>query len=426
MLQFVSAQGVLRDGGVMWTPAAIGATGLYQVFRDYTSILVQIYDNVAHVNGWIDLYKLPYVLRQSPQSISAYLSTGVALSYLTDDPDWEAGFDSVKFYFANAFGYQARGINNNFPDDEPLLSDQIIDALLHNPAIKDTSVYSRLYRNCLFTCNGFIHKAGTGPNGITLYEAGRTAYKSQDNRFGILDFEDLGGITMRALTDADFIYPTAEKVLDQVVYIDLPQGQTLESQSVFMVCAGRLYYDDSPLTVVSSTRLKIDLRKLNLLDLYYDTHNDMNLSTCPLTPDPNIDDQFVVAEFGTDKVIRWFLTFINTFLVFVPRSGITVTYQRLNTTDQCGIYRLAAETDPQLPVTINRKRIGEYNVHEYDGFFTFTVPYYWLQRKMWWTTTYKDQIGVNYAIVRDQRESNVPEVDASAYLLRIAAPHLPE
>lgn len=423
MLHFVSAQGVLREGGVMWTPAAIGSTGLYQVFRDYTSILVQIYDDAAHVNGWIDLYSLPYVLRQQPASISTYLASGVALKYYTDTPDWEAGFDSVRFYFANAYGYEPKGFNNDFPEDEVLLNDQIVDVLLRHPKA-DNSIYSRLFKNCLFTCNGFIHKAGVSTTGIALSQAGRTAYKSQDNRFGVLDFEALGGVTMRALTDKDFIYPTDEQVLDQVVYIDVPQGQTLEGQTVMLVCAGRLYYDDSPLTVVSSTRIKIDLRKLNLLNLYYDTHRGMDLSACPLTRDPNIDDQLVVAEFNTDKVLRWFLTYVNSFLVFVPRSGITVTYRKLNETDQCGIYRLYEENDPQLPVSINRNRIGEYNVQGYDGFFTFSVPYYWLERKMWWTTTQKDQMGVNYGIIRDQRDSNVPRVDADAYLLRIAAPHV--
>lgn len=425
MLHFVSAQGVLREGGTMWTPAAIGNTGLYQVFRDYTSILVQIYDDVAQVNGWIDLYALPYVMRRQPVSISAYLAGGATVKYLKDSPDWEAGFDSVRFYFANAYGYEPKGFNNDFPEDEALLSDQIVDVLLRHPKA-DNSIYPRQFRNCLFTCNGFVHKAGVSATGIVLYQAGRTAYKSQDNRFGILDFEALGGVTMRPLTDKDFIYPTDDKVLDQVVYIDVPQGQTLEGQTVMLVCAGRLYTDDSPLSIVSSTRIKIDLRKLNLLNLYYDTYKGMDLSACPLTRDPNIEDKLVVAEFDTDKVIRWFLTYVNSFLVFIPRSGVTVTYRKLNPTDQCGIYRLYEAKDPQLPVSINRSKIGEYNIQEYAGFFTLSVPYYWLERKMWWTTTRKDELGTNYGIIRDQLDSNVPRYDADAFLLRIAAPHVNE
>jgi hypothetical protein len=68
----------------------------------------------------------------------------------------------------------------------------------------------------------------------------------------VIDFEALGGITTRRLTDADFVYPTQEHVLSQAVYIDFPD--TLEGQSVFLVCGGTLFLEDSPISIVSSNR----------------------------------------------------------------------------------------------------------------------------------------------------------------------------
>lgn len=422
MLHFVSAVGILRNGGTMWSDALIAQVSLYQIYRDYTSVVVKIHDDVANVNGWVDLYQLPYVLRSSPQTCDQYFATGAAIRYMAEEPNWDDAWDTVKFYFANAFGYRLRGVNANFDVNEPLLPGQQVDCLLSHPKVTKASVYDRMYHNCLFTVDGLIHHAGYSPDGMYLYEAGKTIYRHGDNRVGVLDFEALGGVTTRHLTDADFIYPTAEKKLSQVVYIDFPD--TLEGQSVFLVCGGTLFLEDSPISVVSSNRVKIDLRKLNLKELYYDNWRTMDFSECPLTRDPRVEDQLVQAEFITDPVLRWFLTYVNTFLVLVPRPEITVRMERLNHTDQCGIYRHYIKHDLQLPIAIGRRRIGEYNVQQFDGYYMYSVPYYWLEQKVWRDTTFTDQDGLNIGIMRDQLNPHLPRRDAAAYLVRIQSPHV--
>lgn len=423
MLQFVSANAIARDGGVMWQPVDLAQMQFFQIYRTYGSVVAQVYDNVAKVNGWIDLYALPYALRSSPMTLDQYFAGNPAVTYFKEEPDWEYNFDTVRFYYANAYDFVVRGVNNNFPVDEQLLPSQMVDALVSRKST-DASHYSRMYRNCLFTCNGLIHKAGVDKAGIMLSEAGKTAYRSQDNRVGILDFEALGGVTCRSLTDDDFVYPGEEKVLDQVVYIDMPKGQFLDTVTPYLVCAGKLLLEESPLTVVSSQRMKIDLRKLNLKELYLDVFKDIDLSDCPLTRDPSYDDRVVVNEFDSDAVQRWFLTYVNTFIVIVPRTGMQYRYQALENTDMQGQYRLRRKKDPQLPVVINRHRFGEYNIHEYDNGFIFTVPYHWLSRPMWHTTTRTDQIGTNYGLLRHQMQSNEPYQRAEAYLLYLQSPQI--
>lgn len=422
MLQFVSANGILRDGGIMWAPANIGTMQLFQIYRQYTHVLVQIYDTVEHRNGWVDLYKLPFVLRSSPMTLDSYFANGAIISYLPDEPGWDYELDTVRFYFAAAFGYQARGVNNNFPADEDLLPGQMIDALLFHPEVKP-STYSRIYNSCLVTCNGLVHRIGVVPEGLMVYEAGKTAYRSKDNRFGILNFEELGGVKTIPMTDEMFIYPTDEQKLEQVVYIDIPDG-TLEDKTVFLVCGGKLYLDESPLSIVSGKRIKIDLRRLRLLDLYMDVWESMDLSECPLTRDPVLEDRVVVAEFDTDPIIRWFLKYAASFLVVIPRSNVNVRYQMLDNSDQLGQYRMFRDSNAQLPVTINRRRIAEYSIQEYYDRYTLTVPYYWLKHPMWWTTSRVDQSGTNYALLRDVTESNQPKRPAEAYLLYIQSPHV--
>lgn len=423
MLQFVSANGILRDGGIMWTPVNIGSMQLFQIYRQYTHVLVQIYDTDLHRNGWVDLYKLPFVLRSSPMTMDQYFANGAVISYLPDEPGWDYELDTVRFYFASAFSYQSRGVNNNFPADEDLLPGQMIDALLYHPDVKP-STYSRIFNNCLVTCNGLVHRIGVVPEGIMVYEAGKTTYRSEDNRFGFLSFEELGGIKTVPMTDDMFIYPTDDEQLEQAVYLELPDGSALEDKSVFLVCAGKLYLDVSPISIVSSKRIKIDLRRLDLLNLYMDVWQSMDLSECPLTRDPVLEDRVVVAEFDSDAVIRWFLKFAATFLVVIPRPNVSVRYQMLDNVDQLGLYRMFRDANAQLPVSINRRRMAEYTIQEYYDRYTLTVPYYWLSHPMWWTTSREDQMGTNYALLRDQTESNLPKRPAEAYLVYIQSPHV--
>jgi hypothetical protein len=184
MLHFVSAVGILRDGGTMWSDALVAQVSLYQIYRDYTAVVVKIHDDVTNVNGWVDLYQLPYVLRSSPQTCDQYFATGAAIRYMTEEPNWDDAWDTAKFYFTNAYGYHLRGVNANFDVSETLLPGQQVDCLLSHPEVTKASVYDRMYRNCLFTVDGLIHHAGYSPEGIYLYEAGKTIYRHGDNRVG--------------------------------------------------------------------------------------------------------------------------------------------------------------------------------------------------------------------------------------------------
>lgn len=414
MLQLLSATAVAQNTYNGWTDVTLGGMPLHRIYSTYSSVILRVYDTINDQNGFIDLYQLPIVTRSTPQTLNNYLAIAAGLTITLAEEDLIKGKKYVPFYYATAWDYRLKGFNNLFHPDTELLPDQKVDVLLYHPKVTD---YRRLQNNALFTVNGLIHRSDISDVGVVLYQGGRTITRFNDNRVGVLDFSTIGEFEILPIEDNMIKAVSPEIGFNDVVYFDLPVS--LEGKTIFIVLGGVLHALDNVLDVVGSNRVKINFKHHNLLDQFYNTYKVLDLSSLPLTRDVNVEDQFVTAEFSQDEFIRAFLKLSQTFFVVIDATGISVQRKKLNYTDQPGIYRHFEEQQPDLPVQIGTGFISEYNIKEQDGFWVLSLPHGTTNNYVWKTTTAVDEVGVNYSLIRDQRESYYPRAAASAYLLYI-------
>lgn len=413
MLQLLSASAVTAGTYGNWHTVDIGNTALNKIYQQYAAVILYVYDDANLVNGYLDLYTLPVVTRTSPMTLNAYLKMAVGLKTAFSAEEVTRGTQYVSHYFASAFGYTLKGFNNKFHPDTELLPDQKVDLLLYHPEVTD---YRRLQANSLFTVNGLVHRSDISADGIVLYQGGRTVTKSFDQRVGILDFSTLGTVTTVPITD-DMIKAVNDEIsLYDVVYFDLPTP--LEGKTLFLVLGGVLHAVSSAYDIVGSQRVKVNLSRIKLIDLFYATYNSLDLDELPLTRDVNLPTQFVVNEFKTDAYVRALLQMSQSFFVVLDATGVSVNERKLDFTDREGIYRSFESSIPDLPVRVGN-RFAAYNVKEQDGFWTFSVPHSVLDNKMKDRAGEVDQLGINYQLVRDQNESYHPHYHANAELVYI-------
>ena len=417
MLRVISAQVIAAGTSGGWQTAALADVPMFQIFQRYSAALVRVYDTVADTNGYLDLYSLPVITRSSPMTLKAYLGIAVGLTVLIDAPPQRATAPRVSSYYAGAYGYKLKGLNNHFHPDTELLPDQKIDLLVYHNDITD---YRRLQANALFAVNGLIHKSDYTEQGIMLYDGGRTVTKGNDNRVTVLDFSALGGITLLPITNAMIRSPKSTIKLEDSLYIDLPE--TLEGKSVFIVLGGILYPLNSAFDMVSSTRVRLTLKYYDLVEWFMDNYTKMDLSALPMTLDANDGAKFVEGEFHTDAFVRAVLTMSQTFFVILPTTGITVEKVRLNETDQPGLYRTPDGTDPDVPVVVGNGYMVAYNITYQWGFNALAIPNDVMYNRIWKTTTKEDNLGTNYQLLRDQNETNRPLKKPAAHLLYISKP----
>lgn len=417
MLRVISAEVIAAGTYGGWHSAQLTGVPLFQIFQRYSAAIVRVYDTVAETNGYLDLYQLPVVVRSTPMELDAYLAIAVGIVVLPDDARVAGTVPQVRSYFANAYGYALKGFNNLFHPDTELLPDQKIDLLLYH---SDITEYRRLQENALITVNGLIHRVDYTENGLVIFEGGRTVIKCNDNRISVLDFTELGGIHTVPITP-DMIRSANDTLsLEDSLYIDLPE--TLEGKTVFLVLGGILYLMDSAFDMVNSQRLRLTLKRYDLVEWFFDNYTRLDLSELPMTLDVNDPKKFVEGEFHTDAFVRAVLAMSQTFFVVVPTTGLTIEKVRLNETDMPGLYRTQDGVLPDVPVVIGNGYLVSYNVEYQWGFNALAVPNNVAFNRVWKTTTKSDNLGVNYQLLRDQNEPNRPLKRPAAHLLYISKP----
>lgn len=377
-----------------WQTADLSAVRMVTIFQLYPSAIIYVYDVTGDQNGWIDLYQIPVLIRSSAQTLTQYLSLASGLPLLTDDPYAVRGDNYVRFLFAQSYGFYVKGTNKAFSVGEDLLPDQRVDILLSKTGMTD---YSSIVDTGLFTVNGlFFRPWAIDGTGITLNDAGRAAVKVNDNRVGLLDFSAIGNVTTLPIT-ADMIQGGGTSTpLYRGFFINTTE--TLSGKTAGIVIGGKLFLLDGIVQIVGETKLKVNSQFLDLMAMFYETYEALDYSDLGLTANVNFPDQFVAAEFTTDKIITNFFTHNQSFLVLIDGVNLSKETITLKDTGVPGIYITSSDTVPDLPVQVGNGFISEYNIEQRDGFWVLSVPHY-SQDNAFFNTTARTDIG----ILRDMR-----------------------
>lgn len=166
----------------------------------------------------------------------------------------------VRFVDGWNHGIVARRASPYREDAEGLLPAEAPDAIVE---FKDGD-YEHVQRNCCFVIGGYGHYSEPSISGVRIKDAARTMDSTADNAIGILNFTDVGEVSLHRMTDAMIKAEPGISLYD-VSIINL--GRDLTNKSVMVFIAGILHGEHDILKVVNRKQgiVRIEMHKLDLV-----------------------------------------------------------------------------------------------------------------------------------------------------------------
>ena len=224
----------------------------------------------------------------------------------------------VRYNDAWRAGYTIEPIDRFRHDDAEIPYGEKNDLLMSKAGV-DFQVH---YRSALISVNGFVHRSGGSPSGLQVVDGGRTGRIANDNRIGIMSFLGIGTIDMIPITPT-MVYKTTESAkLADHAYIQLPYST--EGKTVLMAIGGYLHVLDEVYTRIGPKTVRINMNRIALPERYFDSLRSIDLSSLPLTRDPDHPGHVSVAELFSDEVIKAYLCLSQSFVIVVNTSDFFV------------------------------------------------------------------------------------------------------
>ena len=350
----VSALGKGLTGGQEWSSIDLGSMTFAEVVDNYSTVYAILTNPFITGQVSLDLAAiLPNITNQS-QTFSAYLVAlgNLALPTSTSIPSLSTSYAR----YMNAFqaGYSVTPIASIAALDSELPVSDKPHALLQRASTN----YESFYQNCLVSVNGYLHMTDTDQQtGVWVLNGMHSCILSKKNKIGILDFQDIGTLTLIPIT-ADMIYKqNTNQALANHAYINV--GQDLTSQTVMVVIGGYLHVlDTKTFRLVGTESLMIDFNNYPLLERYFESKDSIDLSTLALTASPNNPDAISVEQITSDAAITALLTLSQSFIVLLDNTDVSVELVKLEQMRWPGCY--ASYVTPIFPLVTGYGKLNEY------------------------------------------------------------------
>lgn len=286
---------------------------------------------------------------------------------------WRAGYD---VQLADNFAHPDSGIPNSEKEDI-ILSKEGVD-------------YDLFYRHCLVTVNGLVHLTNQSVYGIYVVNGGITGRRAGDNRVGILSFLDVAPISFIRITDEMIYKQNQMQKLHESAYIDL--GMSMEGKTLLMVLGGYLHVMDDAYKLIGDRTVKIDFNNLNLVQRYFDSCKQLDLSSLGLSTTSRNEEQIASSELYRDEAIRAYLKLSQTFFVVVDNNELYVERHAVGVAQLAGRYYTGKR--PNLPLIANLGRMAEYWPMNDRGRTVLGCKDYLNQNYQFETTKFKDDFSI--------------------------------
>ncbi len=407
MYNYLNAVAVTDAFDGRYYPVDISTQSLASVFEQYSKIFVYLNRVSDSQKVALDLYKLPYPVRIDTRTISEWLLANGNLALPTEPSLPTISYKQAKFINVWETPFKIKPGNGLTHPDVELSDDEKTDIWLTRSDF-DLTKYRQVVENCLFTVNGFVHRADYTLDGITVYDANTSKGVQDDTNVGVIDFRELGGIEIVDVTRANITRVTAGKPLNKGIYLKLPRA--VSGTTPFLVVAGYLLPMNKCYKVVSDDILKIDFTHFNWGERFIGAKEWIDLSA--LDVETVGDDGYSKSSLYSDETLRRLIDHRQTFVVLVKDTDIRVGKFKLSTVNLPNCFE--AYKAPIEPLMLGDGRLAEYKTMNQGGkFAVFIKP------------TLRDRSALEYThpnhinVIARRRQSDKPYDYEDGYLLTI-------
>lgn len=228
-----------------------------------------------------------------------------------------------------------------------------------------------LGQHALISVNGLFHLSDYGPDGVVVHDAHTSVRRANSHHIGIHSFAQIGKITQIPITPAMLSRQHEGLLYRQGVYVTVPESVELQGKTVLLVLGGYLQAFGKTYTQVGDRTFRIELGSLLLVERYYDSYRDLDLSCLGLTAYDEQGHLLSVAEIQSDAVIEAYLTLSQSFLVVVDTPVMFQELEPLEPTRLPGRYLNGEHR--QLPLIGALGRGLEYHVLPDEGKYVYAT-----------------------------------------------------
>lgn len=410
MYTLQSALGKSLSEGQLWGAIDLGDMTFATVVENYSTVYAILTNPFLPNPVSLNLSAiLPNIVNQT-QTFNAYLASlgNKSLPTTTSIPSLTTSY--ARYQDGFRAGYTITPIGSTEAVTYGATTATKPDVLLTKAGVN----YTTFYQSCLVSINGYFHMTDTdGQTGVWVDQAMASAVKSKKNKLGILDFQDLGSLTMIPIT-ADMIYKqnTGQSLCNHA-YLNV--GQDLTQSTVMIVIGGYLHVlDNKTFRLVGTESLMIDFNNYPLFERYYESKDYIDLSSLGLDPYPNNPDAVAVSQITSDAVLKAYLTLTQSFIVLLNNTNISVNLQKVKKAKTPGSY--IAYQKPIWPLITGYGKINEYwSIYEYGQWSLRVEADNFKDNYLFRTVEKSDLVSIT-----NQRDPMNPKDISDGYFLQIA------
>ena len=356
--QLVAAKARSKGLDAVWSDVDITAMTIGSLFLNYHNVWLTLSHPAVDHPLYLDLSRVRsdiasrYHLLTVPQWLEfigdASLPTSVALP--------QFGLRKVRYTDAWRAGYDIKPIDRTRNDDAQIPHGDKNDLLISREDV-DFQTYHRF---AMVTVNGFFHRTGGSPTGLQVIEGGRSGRIANDNQVGIHSFNKVGRLEFIPITPSMIYKLVDTDKLSNSAYLELPYD--VEDKVVLLVIGGYLHVMDEAYTRISDRALRVNFNRIPLAERYLESLDYIDLSSLPLTRNPENPKHVSVDELHSDAVIRAYLCLSQSFVVVVNAKDFYVRRHVVPNAQLPGRYETTLDVE-NLPM------FGAYGrAYDYVGF----------------------------------------------------------
>lgn len=357
---WVRPRGLAND----WTVLDIAQVDLNVIFERYQRVVLELthtqlpgtkYLDLAQVRGLIGTYI-------GTRTLGSWLQQNGNQSLPTTDTN-PADLKNHPVLYSNAVlaGYKVKRVDRNRHHETVLLESEKPDLLLQKPGI-DFRIWGSYL---LATVNGFVHRVGGAAEGLYVVDGGRSSLLANEVQVGLLSFKDVGSFETYPITK-DMVYKTdpSRQRYSEFARIRLPVS--VRGKTPILVIGGYLHVLDNAYTIAGDRSIRINTNRLQLVERFYDSLGQIDLSKLGLDDTAKNSTQFSTADLLSDRSILEYLTLPQSFVILLDTPNVYVKRKRAEATKFPGRYITELNT-PRLPMIGNMGRLLEHRTldHRY-------------------------------------------------------------
>ena len=355
MYQYVSS--TLKPNGLnqTWQDVDIRSIRLSQLQKEYHSGVVElthpniqgsIYVDFAH----LFIFELPYL----DVEFERWLST--VHPHTIPGHDLAPTFTTKQALYRDAVqaNFNITRCHRKYAGSLDLPPSDETDLLL----TKDNVPIDLLQSRVLTTVNGILHPNVPSDLGVQILDCAKTDDITHSYDMGVISFSEVGDIHQYPIT-----VDNLNRVNSSVPYYlgcFVTLNQSLKDKSVLVSIAGKLHIEDNVVQIISEDTgvILIDLTRIDLLTLYYDLKDQIDLSSIKINQLTDDLTRIDSHELYHDDNVVSLLTLIQSFIVVVDAKGLHAKRELVHNTNLWGCYESA---NCPTSLLINAKRcIQEY------------------------------------------------------------------